>query len=88
MEQLFASGRIVDLILVLVALEAFALIVAHRMWGIGPRPADLLPNLAAGALLLLAVRSALLSHAWTTIALCLGAALAAHLVDLWRRLQN
>ena len=56
MAGLFASGRIVDIILVLVALEAVALLVWRRRRGRGPSPIALIGNLASGASLMLAVR--------------------------------
>ena len=55
MTELFASGRIVDAILVLVALEAAALLLWRRRTGRGPAPVPLLCNLASGAALMLAV---------------------------------
>lgn len=81
----FASGRIVDAILVFMAVEA-ALLVAYRVrTGRGIATADLLANLAAGATLLLALRAALVGGAWTWVAAALGAALVAHVADLSRR---
>jgi hypothetical protein len=86
MAELFATGRIVDLILVLVVLEAAWLLLRHRRTGRGPAPADLLGNLLSGALLMLAVRGALVGAAWPWIALCLAGSVVAHLADLRRRL--
>jgi len=83
--ELFAGGRIVDLVLALVVLEALALWIHHRRTGRGIAPADFLPNLAAGACLLLALRAALAGSGWIWIAAWLAAALAAHLADLARR---
>ncbi len=85
MSALFASGRIVDLILLLVLAEAVALLALHRATGRGPPPAALLPNLAAGACLLLALRSALRGAPWPLLALCLLGSLLAHLADLRER---
>jgi hypothetical protein len=82
---LFASARIVDLILVLVAIEAAALLAYGRATGRGVPPSGLLPNLLSGALLLLALRCALAGTAWEWMALSLGAALVAHLLDLRQR---
>ncbi len=82
MSALFADGRIVDLILLLVLAEAAGLALLHRATGHGPSPAALLPNLAAGACLLLALRSGLRGAAWPVVALCLLGSLAAHLADL------
>jgi predicted membrane-bound mannosyltransferase len=85
MRGLFASGVAVDVILGLVVLEAVTLTALHRITRRGIAPADILPNLLAGAGLLLALRAALVAADWPWIALCLAGALAAHLVDLSRR---
>ena len=85
MSALFASGRIVDLILLLVLAEAAALLALHRATGRGPPPAALLPNLAAGACLLLALRAGLRGATWPVVAACLLGSLVAHLADLRSR---
>ena len=82
MSALFASGRIVDLILLLVLAEAVGLGLLRRATGQGPPPAALLPDLAAGACLLLALRFALRGAAWPVVAACLLGSLVAHLADL------
>lgn len=86
MGALFASGRIVDLILLLVLLEALALAAWARRSRSGPGLAGLLPNLLAGAFLLLALRAALADAAWPWIAAALAGGLVAHLWDLSGRL--
>ncbi|GJE54667.1 MULTISPECIES: hypothetical protein [Methylobacterium] len=88
MPELFASGRIVDGILVLVALEAVALLVWRWRRGRGPSPLALIGNLASGASLMLAVRAALTGADWTVIAGFLLASLVAHLTDLCLRLRD
>jgi hypothetical protein len=85
MAGLFGSGRIVDVVVALMLLEALLLIWLHARHRRGPAPADLLPNLAAGLFLLLALRGALVGAHWSWLAASLAAALAAHLVDLARR---
>ncbi|MCX7891285.1 MAG: hypothetical protein N2544_02800 [Burkholderiales bacterium] len=85
MAELFATGRIVDLILALMMLEAVALYAWRRLAGRGPTVLDLLPNFLAGGLLLFALRGALTGAGWRWIAACLAAALAAHSADLYRR---
>lgn len=85
MNELFASGRIVDLILAFMALEAVVLVVYHRRTGRGVAPSDLVPNLLAGVFLLLALGGALSGTWWGWIALALVASLTAHLADLRRR---
>jgi hypothetical protein len=81
----FASGHIIDLILLLTALEAFAVLAWHYKTGRGLAPAALLPNLLAGVFLMLALRAALVGAGWQWIALALTAAWVAHLLDLLRR---
>ena len=79
------SGRIIDAILLLLALE-FALLLAYRRrTGRGPAGLELVAMLAAGACLLLAGRSALHGGSWRAIAAWLAAAGVAHLCDLARR---
>jgi hypothetical protein len=84
--ELFATGRVVDLILVLMAAEGALLMVLRARTGRGLAPADLALNLLAGACLLLALRAALVGAGWGWVALGLAAALPAHLIDLRRRL--
>ena len=70
MESLFAGGRIIDAILVLVAIEAvvLSLILRRRETALPP----VLCNLASGAALMLALRGALTGAHWTAIAGCLA----------------
>jgi len=91
MADLFASGRIVDLILCLVVLECMALWLYRRRTGRGPGLTALLPTIAAGAGLLLAWRAALAGLDWPWIGALLFAALLAHLADLalrWRQIDR
>jgi hypothetical protein len=85
MQQLVVSGRIVDLILLLIVLEIAVLgyIRARRGSGIAWRA--LLPNLIAGAALLLALRAAITGAAWPWTALWLAVAGLAHVADLRTR---
>ena len=85
MADLFASGRIVDLILILVVIEGVAMALYWRRAGRGIAPLDLLPNLCAGAFLLLALRASLAGDGWMMACFCLAAAGLAHLADLHRR---
>ena len=88
MADLFASGRFVDFILVVVVLEAAALLLYWARARRGIAPLDLLPNLCAGALLLLALRATLAGSGWMIASLCLSAAGLAHLTDVYRRWRN
>jgi hypothetical protein len=85
MQSLFASGRIIDPILIMVLVEAVVLWLLHRATGRGPGLKPLLPLLASGFLLLLAVRAALVQAPWPLIALPLAAALLTHIIDLLLR---
>lgn len=81
----FASGRIVDGILLLVACEALVLAWIGRRRGL-PLP-SLLANLASGAALMLALRAALVGAGWAAVAGWMLAGLLAHLADLGLRFR-
>jgi F0F1-type ATP synthase assembly protein I len=85
MAELFASGRVIDLILGLVVVEVMVLALWRRRFGTGPDLGGLAANLASGGFLLLAVRAALVDAAWEWVALALLGSLLAHLVDLYGR---
>lgn len=82
---LIDSGRIVDLILIFVILEALAIFAYHRRRGRGLAPFQLAGLLLPGICLLLALRAALGDAAWPWVALWLTAALVLHLADLRQR---
>jgi hypothetical protein len=87
LRALIVSGRIADLVLLVVALELVAL-AWFGARGRGPGLRALLPTLLAGAALALALRAALSGAAWPWMAAWLSAAGVAHAVDLrarWRR---
>ena len=88
MAELFASGRLIDLILALMALEAAFLAVLPRFVAWAPPFASLWPTLLSGAFLMIAVRFALTNTSWVFIATALLAALLAHVVDLTLRLRR
>lgn len=70
------------------AVEAVALAVLHYMTGRGIAPVRLLPNLFAGAFLMLALRASLTGAGATAIGSWLALGLAGHLADLavrWSR---
>ncbi|MCJ2067511.1 hypothetical protein MKK75_01625 [Methylobacterium sp. J-030] len=81
----FASGRIVDGILLLVAAEALVLAWLSRRGG--PPLATLLANLASGAALMLALRAALTGAGWFAVAGWMLAGLVAHSADLGLRFR-
>lgn len=79
-----SSGRLVDVVLGGMLIEALVLMQLRRVTGHGIGPLDLCVNLAAGAALMLAVRAAL-TGAIASVALWLCVALGAHVADLTRR---
>lgn len=79
MDGLFASGRIVDLVLAGVLAEAVLLLVLCR--GLR-RFAPFAATLSAGAALMLALRAALTGASWPAIAGWMLVGLAAHAADL------
>ncbi len=88
MAEIFISGRVIDFIVALVAVEAIALLALRAVLGRGPAPAAFVGTLLAGTFLLLALRNALDGGSWTWIAGCLLAALVAHLADLALRFER
>ncbi len=88
MAEWFSSGLIIDAILVLVVLEAAALLWWNRRTGRGPAPLPLLCNLASGAALMLAVRASLTDSGWPIVAACLFGSLLAHVGELAIRLRR
>lgn len=76
---------VVEVALVALILEAVVLVLCHPLGGRGPEPWRVLPNLAAGGLLLLALRTCLDGAGGGVILFCLSLALLAHLADLYGR---
>ncbi|MDB5654973.1 MAG: hypothetical protein JWQ94_2586 [Tardiphaga sp.] len=85
MAEAFASGHLIDAILLLVVGEVGVLVLLWRARRTGIAPADLIPNIMAGAFLLLALRLALGGAGWKSCCTCLAAAGISHLADLRRR---
>ena len=84
MQEFVGSGRVVDLLLLLVGAEVVALVLYHRWTGRGVAPRSVLLNLASGAFLLLAMRAGLAGLWWGWVSLCLAAAGLLHAADLRR----
>lgn len=84
---LLAGGRLIDFILLLVAAEALVFALLYRRLGAGPSPLQLLPNLAAGASILMALRASLAGQDGVAICIWLALAGLAHCADMiarWR----
>jgi len=85
MNELFASGRVADLILLVLVLEGLALWLFHRNTGRGLPLREVLPFLLAGGSFALSLRAALTGAGWPLVALPLLGALVAHIWDLTAR---
>ncbi len=77
-----ASGRVLDVILLAMALEGAVLVALWQASRRGVRPGALLPNLLSGMCLLLAMRAGLGGAWWGWVALPLLAAGMLHVSDL------
>ena len=87
MAGFFASGRVVDLVLLVLIGEGAAILGYHAVTRRGIPPIAVVTSLAPGAALLIALRQALLGGWWGWMALSLLAAFAGNLLDLrtrWR----
>lgn len=85
MAEWMSDGRMIDLIVLLVLVEWLAFAAWHRHTGKGLSGGMLLPNLAAGLCLMLALRSALTGSSWMWVALFVALSGVAHVADLWCR---
>lgn len=79
LHALFTSGRVIDLVIALIVLEAVVLRMVRR--GATTLP---MSTLLAGIGLLLAWRFSMSGWPWAYVALALTAAGCAHGVELWR----
>ena len=87
LEALIASGRIVDIMLVFVAIEVLALLVYRGVTGRGLGAVALLLNIGAGGSLMVALKLVFDQAPWQWVASALVASLAFHVSDLayrWR----
>lgn len=87
MAELVQSGAIISFILALVAAEILVFAWLCRQSEKLPNFWVLLPNLAAGGILMLTIKLALTGADWYWIAAGLAAAGIAHLLDLRARLM-
>lgn len=83
MAWFFASGHAVDLVLLVIAAE-LAWLVGKAGWRLRDALACLLP----GALMLVALRAALIGLDWRWIALPLALSFPVHLADLMQRQRS
>jgi len=89
MAELIESGRIVDVIVLVLVAEGVVLagLLLRRRGRALPTPGMLL-NLAAAGCLLLGLRATFSGAAWTLAGMWLGAALLAHVGELLLRLRD
>lgn len=89
MEELISSGRIADIIIVLLGVEAVALLVVPRLFPAMaqslPTLGSVWPTLLSGLLLVLALRLSLTGGSAAAIGVVLAAAGLSHVVDLYLR---
>jgi hypothetical protein len=76
---------LVDLAIAITVAEALAVFAWWKVTGDGPEPMGWMPNLAAGLLLMAALRLSSVDAPIAWIVLCLSASGVAHGVDLARR---
>ena len=88
MESLVATGGLLDLVLLLIGVEIVVLWFTRKRVKRLPTLRYLLPNILAGAALILALRLSLSGASWVWIPTLLTLSLIAHLSDLWLRVQN
>ena len=79
MEQFFASGRAVDVVLAVLVLEALWLRLRGQKW------ADIVPALLPAILMMFGLRAALTGMDWPFISVPLALAFPVHLYDMHRR---
>ncbi|MEO0616192.1 MAG: hypothetical protein AAFY69_08645 [Pseudomonadota bacterium] len=91
LQQLVESGRIVDIMLVVIALEIVALIGYRVVTGKGLSVLSIILNVGAGGSLMVALKLLYDGVGWQLIAAALVASLCFHTGDLvyrWRRTGN
>jgi hypothetical protein len=79
MEQFFASGRAVDVVLAVLVAEALWLRLRGQKW------ANIVPALLPAVLMMLGLRAALTGMEWPFISLPLALAFPVHVYDMHRR---
>ena len=85
LQEFILSGRVVDVMVIFIALEIVAVALIRRRRGGGIAALPLLVNIGAGASLMLALRFSLVGESWTAITVCLLAALVFHVADIAMR---
>ena len=87
-ESLIASGRIVDIMVLVVVAEVVAITLYRSRTGSGIPFVPLILNVGAGGSLMLALRAALIGSGWHWIAVFLLTSLVFHVADQANRWQG
>lgn len=85
MTDFFASPRLADVMLAVLAVEAVWLVVRRARTGRGPEFSRVAPFLLSGAALVIALRAVLAGAAWPWVAAGVIGAFCMHLWDLRQR---
>jgi hypothetical protein len=85
MSEIFSSGRLIDIVILITLLEGAFLLTLHRKTGRGVAPQDFVLNMASGLCLMLALKLVLSGAGWQVTALCLMAAGTLHGMDKYKR---
>ena len=88
LSELILSGRIIDIVLVVLFLELVVVSVLYRARGNGIPPYPLMVNIGAGGSLALAIKASLTGAGWQWIAFWLVASLIFHVLDVGARWQR
>lgn len=83
--ELFQSGRIADIVAVVIVIEAIMLITVKYLTGHGINSGKVIALLVPGFCLVMALRSVMADEPWYWLALWLTLSLIAHLIDVWLR---
>jgi hypothetical protein len=88
MREALGNGILIDFAIALVALETIALLVWRMRAKGGMRPIDVVGQLLAGAILLIALRASVAGASIWVLYGLLALSLPAHAFDLIRRLRH
>ena len=88
MEEWLAQGTLVDVAIAAIALEALLLVAYRRRTGRGLPLIDVLGQLLAGLILLVAVRLAVTGAPTDLVLFALALSFPAHVFDLVRRFRS
>ena len=88
MREALGNGILIDFAIALLAVEMIALLVWRARVKGGMRPLDVVGQLLAGAILLVALRASVAGASMWTLYALLALSLPAHAFDLIRRLRR